>query len=173
MLPKLTLILGGTASGKSFYAETLAQKASNVVTYIATAQSLDKEMAEKINRHKKQRIPTWQTIEEPFDLVNALQKISGNVILIECATLWLTNLFLNKKDNLITEKKKLLSTLKIGHIPVIIVSNEVGCGIVPSNILSREFRQEQGQLNAELASQADLVIFVTAGLPHCLKGSLP
>ena len=171
-LPKLTLVLGGAASGKSLYAETLVKKASNMVTYIATAQSLDEEMARKISRHQKQRIYTWQTIEEPFDLANTLHKISGDIVLIECATMWLTNLFLQKNDNLIAEKKKLLSALKISHVPVIVVSNEVGCGIVPDNKLGRHFREEQGQLNAELASQADLVIFVTAGLPRCLKGSL-
>ena len=174
MLPKLTLILGGASSGKSRFAETLIQSSSIAPRlYIATAQPFDAEMRAKIAAHRAQRGPDWHTIEAPMDLAAALALAPPDcVILIDCATLWLTNQML-AETNLATATATLLSALHTCPAPILIVSNEVGQGIVPDNPLARRFRNEQGRLNQRLAAAADLAVFVIAGLPQVLKGRLP
>ncbi len=173
VLPKLTLIVGGAASGKSRLAESLAEKHGTTKVYIASAQIFDDEMAQKVDLHKKRRMSGWSTVEEPLAVDRALQSAAGDVILFDCATLWLSNQMLAKGVDLAAAQANLLTALKNCAIPVIVVSNEVGEGIVPENALARRFREAQGRLNIELAGAADLVVKVTVGLPQVLKGTLP
>lgn len=173
LLPNLTLILGGAASGKSAFAEGLVLKGETAPLYVATAQVFDEEMAEKVQRHREMRGTGWTTIEEPLDLPGALaQAGSRQPVLIDCATLWLTNVILGEHD-VAAYSDELLTAITACKGPVVIVSNEVGQGIVPDNALSRRFRNAQGRLNQQLAGQADAVIAVMAGLPLMLKGDLP
>ena len=173
MLPKLTLIIGAAASGKSTFAERLVTTTMRARTYIATAQAFDDEMRAKIARHKDMRGAGWHTIEAPLDIPAALQHVpADHVVLIDCATLWLSNHLLAESD-LQQAEADLLKTLENCPAPVAIVSNEVGAGVVPDNALSRKFREAQGRLNQHLAAQADLVVTVIAGLPMVLKGILP
>lgn len=173
-LPNLTLILGGAASGKSAFAEGLVlQDKGGRPAYIATAQIFDDEMAEKVARHREMRGTGWLTIEEPLDLTSSLAKIEkGQPVLVDCATLWLTNVILGDLD-VDEHSDALITALKRSQGPVVIVSNEVGQGIVPDNALSRKFRNAQGRLNQRLAGEAELVVAVMAGLPLVLKGRLP
>ncbi|PJI85302.1 adenosylcobinamide kinase /adenosylcobinamide-phosphate guanylyltransferase [Yoonia maricola] len=172
-LPKLTLILGGAASGKSAFAEHLVLQGGNgTPIYIATAQIFDDEMADKVAKHREMRGTGWHTIEEPVDFTGVLAQVAkGQPVLIDCATLWLTNLILGEHD-VVARTDALITALAHCNGPVMIVSNEVGQGIVPDNALSRRFRNAQGRLNQRLAAQADLVVAVMAGLPLTLKGSL-
>lgn len=173
LLPKLTLVLGGAACGKSAFAEGLILKAKADPIYIATAQIFDDEMAQKVLRHREMRGAGWTTIEEPLDLPKVLAQVApGQPTLIDCATLWLTNVILGEHD-LTTHSDTLFAALQACKGPVVVVSNEVGQGIVPDNALSRQFRNAQGKLNQQLAARADLVVTVMAGLPLPLKGQLP
>ncbi|WP_341366975.1 bifunctional adenosylcobinamide kinase/adenosylcobinamide-phosphate guanylyltransferase [Yoonia sp. BS5-3] len=170
MIPKLSLVLGGAASGKSAYAENLIHRMGLDPVYIATAQVFDDEMAQKVDRHQAQRGPGWHTIEEPIAVAAALKPLSsGQAVLIDCATLWLTNLILGEHD-VAAKSEELLAALGACESPVVVVSNEVGMGIVPDNALSRHFRNAQGLLNQKIAAQADHVVNVIAGLPMMLKG---
>ncbi len=173
-LPQLTLVIGGAASGKSAYAETLARNASDRRVYIATAQAFDTEMEAKIARHQAARAQDgWNTIEAPFDVAGAVGKRElGEIILLDCATFWLTNLLLADRDWR-SETDLLTTALISASCPVIVVTNETGQGIVPENDLARRFRQAQGELNQILAAEADLVVTVIAGLPLPLKGTAP
>lgn len=171
-LPSLTLVLGGAASGKSALAESLILKEDRPPLYIATAQVFDEEMARKVARHREMRGLSWKTIEEPLDIAAALKTAAvGQPVLIDCATLWLTNVILGDHD-LAAHKDVLMTAISQCRGPVVVVSNEVGQGIVPDNALSRQFRNAQGNLNQDIASQADLVVAVMAGLPLALKGRL-
>jgi adenosylcobinamide kinase/adenosylcobinamide-phosphate guanylyltransferase len=171
-LPKLTLVLGGAASGKSAFAEQLVMSQDDHPTYIATAQVFDDEMAKKVACHREMRGGNWQTIEEPLDIASAIAKSpAGKPILIDCATLWLTNVILGEHD-LKQHVRLFLEAVTTATAPIVIVSNEVGQGIVPDNALSRQFRNAQGRLNQNVAAQADLVVAVMAGLPIALKGTL-
>jgi adenosylcobinamide kinase/adenosylcobinamide-phosphate guanylyltransferase len=165
------LILGGARSGKSRFAEETAQAARKPLIYIATAQALDGEMRTRIQHHQTNRDDRWQTVEEPLQLAAALQEYStaGNCILVDCLTLWLTNLLLADEETFQRERAALLSALP--HMPgdIIFVSNEVGMGIVPMDALSRRFVDEAGRLHQTLAQHCDYVTLVTAGLPMSLK----
>ena len=173
ILPRLTLVLGGAASGKSAFAENLVLRADLAPVYIATAQVFDDEMAAKVTRHRDIRSERWTTIEEPLDVAGALGHCgSDQAVLIDCATLWLTNVILGDRD-IAADMADLLDALRNCPAPVVIVSNEVGQGIVPDNALSRSFRNVQGTLNQAIASDAELVVAVMAGLPLALKGTLP
>jgi len=172
-LQKLTLVLGGAASGKSALAEGLVTATGQPRVYLATAQAWDSEMQGKITRHREARGPGWRTLEVPHEVPRVLGKISpGEVVLLDCATLWLTNLLLAEAD-LMAREAELMQALEACPAPVVIVSNEVGLGIVPDTPLGRRFREAQGGLNQRLAARADLVVFVAAGLPLVLKGALP
>lgn len=172
MHPKLTLVLGGAASGKSAYAEMRALQSGKSRAYLATSTSQDDEMQAKIDRHIAQRGPGWTTIEAPLDLGPTLSNLTADQIcLIDCATLWLSNQMMANND-ILTAQSALLSALESCAAPCIIVTNEVGHGIVPDNALARTFREAQGRLNIELAAQAELVVQVTVGLPIVLKGQL-
>ena len=173
-LPPLTLILGGASSGKSAFAERLVLGSGLAKVYIATAEAHDDEMTAKIAEHQARRQDQgWRTVEAPLDLELPLTKIgSGEIALVDCATFWLTNQMLDDTD-VEEEVDVLLSTLAAMTRPVVIVSNDVSGGIVPENAMARAFRSAQGRLNQRLAAQADLVVFVTAGLPQILKGEPP
>lgn len=172
-LPALSLILGGAASGKSRFAEQLCQQSGLSKLYIATAQVYDAEMADKVARHLTQRGTGWKTVEAPVNAGAALaQATPADVVLLDCATLWLTNVILGEYD-LEAETTRLMAALVNCAAPVVVVSNEVGQGIVPDNALSRRFRNAQGGLNQTIAAQAELVVAVMAGLPLALKGKVP
>lgn len=172
-LPKLTLVLGGAASGKSTFAESLVQQGGDCPTYIATAEVYDDEMAKKVAAHRAMRGSGWQTVEEPVHVAGAIDAARANQpVLIDCATLWLTNLVLGELD-VAAHSAALLQAVRRSENPIVIVSNEVGQGIVPDNALSRRFRNAQGRLNQHIAAEADLVVAVMAGLPLALKGTLP
>lgn len=172
-LPKLTIVLGGAASGKSAFAEQLVTKTDRSRVYVATAQAWDNEMVNKIAAHRAQRGAGWRTIEEPRDLPRALSTVTPDeVVLIDCATLWLTNLTLDDTDPY-GPTVALLTAIAACPAPVVIVSNEVGMAIVPETPLGRRFRNAQGSLNQRIAAAADLAVVVIAGLPLVLKGTLP
>jgi adenosylcobinamide kinase/adenosylcobinamide-phosphate guanylyltransferase len=173
MLPKLSFILGGAASGKSVFAENLILNSGLTPIYIATSRIWDGETKTRVDIHKSRRDARWTTVEAPFDLSPPLETAtSDNVVLIDCATMWLTNHLLEDND-LATAQSQLLNALQASTAPVVIVSNEVGQGIVPDNALSRQFREAQGRLNIALAAQSDLAVQIVAGLPNLLKGTLP
>lgn len=171
-LPALTLVVGGAKSGKSSLAERMITATSRRRTYIATAQAWDEEMRTRIADHRHSRGPDWTTIEAPLHLGAALDAVpADHAVLVDCATLWLTNHLLAEHD-LAAESAALLAALARCKAPVVVVSNEVGWGIVPDNALARRFRDVQGRLNQDLAVQAGLVVGVMAGLPFVLKGTL-
>lgn len=166
-LPRLTLILGGARSGKSAHAERLI--GDRPAVYVATAQVWDAEMADRVGLHKARRGAGWETIEEPLDLPGVLARDhGGRPVLIDCLTLWLTNVILGERD-VAADSAALCADLAAAPGPVICVSNEVGLGIVPENALARRFRDEAGRLNQAVAAVADRVDFVAAGLPMRLK----
>lgn len=172
-LPPLTLVIGGARSGKSAFAEGLVTTTSRPRRYIATAEAWDDEMRDRIDRHRLDRGVDWTTVEAPLDLPAALASAAAvEVVLIDCATLWLTNHLLADHD-LGHETASLITALATCAAPVVMVSNEVGWGIVPENALARQFRDAQGRLNQRLAAEAGLVVAVIAGLPLVLKGQLP
>lgn len=172
-LPPLTLVIGGARSGKSGFAERLITATGRPRRYIATAEAWDDEMRDRIARHRNERGPAWTTVEAPLDLAAALaQARAEEAVLVDCATLWLTNHLLAEHD-LSVKVSGLLAGLAGCKAPVVIVSNETGWGIVPENALARRFRDEQGRLNQRLAAEAGLVVTVIAGLPLVLKGTLP
>ena len=167
MTGPLTLVLGGARSGKSRRAEALIAALPPPWTYIATAQAFDAEMHERIALHRERRDKRWLTVEEPLALPQALAATKGPV-LIDCLTLWLTNLMLGNHD-LPDAFAALEAALVAAENPVVLVSNEVGLGIVPENALARAFRDEQGRLNQRMAALAGHVVFMAAGLPMVLK----
>ncbi|WP_239479735.1 bifunctional adenosylcobinamide kinase/adenosylcobinamide-phosphate guanylyltransferase [Actibacterium sp. 188UL27-1] len=169
----MTLVLGGASSGKSSFAEKLVDNYNISKCYIATAQAFDDEMRAKIDAHKNARGTGWTTLEVPHDVPLAVSDLqSEQVVLLDCATLWLSNRLLANAD-LETEVDALIDALAKCACPIVVVSNEVGQGIVPDTKLGRQFRIAQGQLNRRLAAQAQLVVQVVAGLPLVLKGTLP
>lgn len=167
----LTLVIGGAASGKSSFAEALAIRTGRPPVYIATAEAYDAEMKDKIAAHKASRGTDWTTLEAPRDLEAALQQPAAHhVVVIDCLTLWLSNLLLDDAD-LQAASDGLLRALSACPLPVIVVTNEVGQGIVPDHALGRVFRNAQGRLNQAVAAKADRVVQVVAGLPLWLKGA--
>lgn len=172
-LPHITFVLGGAGSGKSAFAERLVGATGRPRIYIATADAGDEEMQVKIVAHQARRGPGWTTIEAPLDLATPLSGVtSDQAVLVDCATLWLTNQLLDGHD-LTTAESRFLHAIAACPAPVTVVSNEVGNGIVPDNALARRFRTAQGRLNQSLAARAGLVVQVIAGLPLVLKGELP
>jgi adenosylcobinamide kinase/adenosylcobinamide-phosphate guanylyltransferase len=162
-LPHLTLVLGGARSGKSRYAEALVTAEPAPWTYVATAQALDAEMGERVALHQERRGEGWATVEAPIDLPQAIAAAQGPV-LVDCLTLWLTNLMLAESDRT-AACLALEAALREREGMVVLVSNEVGLGIVPDNALARAFRDEQGRLNQRMAALAETVVLMVAGLP--------
>ncbi len=169
-LPRLTLVLGGARSGKSRYAEALIEAAPAAPIYLATAEARDEEMAERIERHRARRGARWRLVEEPLALADRLlaESRSDRAILVDCLTLWLSNLLLAGRD-IDAEGAALIAALPKLSGSVVFVANEVGLGIVPENAMARIFRDQAGRLNQEIAARADRVVFVAAGLPLILK----
>ena len=169
-LPPLTLVLGGARSGKSAYAESLV--AGPGAVYVATAQAIDDEMRDRIDRHRTRRREEWKTVEAPLDLSGALEAhartASGSGVLVDCLTVWLGNL-MHAGLAIDQEVRALLESLVVPAVPVVLVANEVGLGIVPENAMARAFRDHAGRLNQALAARADRVVLVTAGIPLVLK----
>lgn len=169
----LQLILGGARSGKSRLAEQTAINTQLAVTYVATAQALDPEMQSRIEHHQNQRPAHWSLVEEPLFLAKALQKIDrpNQIILVDCLTLWLTNLLLLEDQNVQkVECEQLLKVLPTLESEIILVSNETGLGVVPLGEISRQFVDEAGRLHQALGQIADKVVFCVAGFPMILKG---
>ncbi|HEY4162008.1 MAG TPA: bifunctional adenosylcobinamide kinase/adenosylcobinamide-phosphate guanylyltransferase [Dongiaceae bacterium] len=169
-LPPVTLVLGGARSGKSRYAESLVDRHPGRRTYLATAEILDDEMAERVKAHRQRRDSDWKTVEEPLELAAILKAETeqGAAVLVDCLTLWLGNL-MGKERDVEAEIAGLVAALIQFGGPVVFVSNEVGLGIVPDNAMARRFRDLAGTLHQRLAEQADRVVFVAAGLPLTLK----
>jgi len=166
----VTLVLGGARSGKSRYAESLVAGVPPPWIYVATAEAFDDEMAQRIAEHKARRDRRWQTVEAPRNIVDALVDVPpGASILIDCVTLWLSNLLLAEAD-IEQEMKRLDVALAQSRRSTVLVANEVGCGIVPDNALARRFLDLQGRLNQQLAVRADRVVLMVAGLPLFVKG---
>lgn len=164
------LVLGGARSGKSTHARTLAEASGLAPVMIATAQAHDAEMAERIARHRAERDARWHTREAPQDLIDALREEArpGRTIVVDCVTLWLSNLMLADADT-DAAIASLVDALREAPCPVALVSNEVGSGIVPAHELGRRFRDLQGRANQALAAAADEVVLVVAGIPLTIK----
>ena len=168
---KLTLVLGGARSGKSRYAESLITALPAPWIYIATAQACDAEMAERIAAHRRRRATGWRTVEAPHEVATAIaQSPPALPVLVDCLTLWLSNRMLADADA-DGEFTQVEAALDARAGPAVLVSNEVGSGIVPENALARRFRDAQGRLNARVAARAGRVVLLVAGLPLVVKGS--
>jgi adenosylcobinamide kinase/adenosylcobinamide-phosphate guanylyltransferase len=186
-LKNLTLITGGARSGKSFFAEKIAVSKSESVAYVATMQRYlnDVESVQRIDMHRARRSPHWTTIEEPFNLAKTINALSGieNVCLIDCLSLWVSNVLLgagDERDALRAQEQMLLvdtaavlgAISQRSEIEFIVVTNEVGAGIVPDNLLARSFRDALGTVNQEFARSAQEVWLTCVGVPHRLKPPL-
>jgi adenosylcobinamide kinase/adenosylcobinamide-phosphate guanylyltransferase len=167
------LILGGVRSGKSRLAEQRARDSGRQVIYIATARAGDAELEERIREHRRRRPPVWTTVEEPLALGSALRAhaSSERCLLVECLTLWLTNVLSGAADRFERERCSLLDALPALAGDIILVSNETGLGVVPLGELSRRFVDASGELHQALAAACDRVTLTVAGLPHLLKGA--
>jgi adenosylcobinamide kinase/adenosylcobinamide-phosphate guanylyltransferase len=165
------LVLGGARSGKSAFAERLVVETGLSRHYIATGRAWDAEMEARIASHRADRGVLWTTHEEPLDLVSRLRMLdhADNVILVDCLTLWVTNLMMEERD-IRLEFQALADCLGVMIAPVVLVSNEVGLGVVPENRMARDFRDHAGRLHQQVASIAREVYFIAAGLPLKMKG---
>ena len=169
----LELILGGARSGKSRLAERLATQSGLAVTYIATSQALDGEMSARIQHHRQRRPADWGLVEEPLELARALRDnaVPGRCLLVDCLTLWLTNLLMLDDDTrLAMQRDAFLEALAELPGRIILVSNETGLGVVPLGELTRRYVDEAGWLHQAVAERAERVVFTVAGLPMLLKG---
>lgn len=177
---KITLILGGARSGKSSYAQTLAEETGKSVTFIATAQALDEEMSARIQKHRAERPAAWETIELPFNVAACVQQIKSEVVILDCVTLLLSNLVMQfVKDDLVSEGpfmqavqneiEQLIEQIREQRQDWHIISNEVGLGLVPPYQMGRVYRDGLGWANQQLAREADKVILMVAGIPTVIK----
>ncbi|WP_334175605.1 bifunctional adenosylcobinamide kinase/adenosylcobinamide-phosphate guanylyltransferase [Pseudoxanthobacter sp.] len=166
----VVLVTGGARSGKSAFAEELSRRSGRERVYLATAEAGDDEMARRIARHRADRGAGWHTVEAPLALAQAIaaEARPGRVVLVDCLTLWLSNLMMAERD-IAAESAGLVAVLAGAAAPVILVSNEIGLGLVPQTPLGRRFRDAQGRLNQAVAAAASDVIFVAAGQPLRLK----
>lgn len=166
-----TLILGGARSGKSARALQLAEAGDKQRIFVATAEALDEEMAERIARHQAERHADWETVEAPLELADAINRHDrrDTMLLIDCLTLWLSNLVHHGSD-VEVEIIDLMIAIEEAAADIILVSNEIGLGLVPETKLGRDFRDAQGRLNQQIAASCDVVEFIAAGLPIRLKG---
>jgi adenosylcobinamide kinase / adenosylcobinamide-phosphate guanylyltransferase len=167
---RIALVIGGARSGKSRYAQALAEASARELVFVATAEALDDEMGDRIRRHREDRGDLWRTREEPLELAKALaeETAPGRVALVDCLTLWLSNL-MHAGRSPEREIESLVAVLRGLAGPAILVSNEVGLGVAPMTPLGRAFRDWQGRLNSEVAAAADAVVAMTAGLPRLAK----
>ncbi|MCY4088151.1 MAG: bifunctional adenosylcobinamide kinase/adenosylcobinamide-phosphate guanylyltransferase [Actinomycetia bacterium] len=173
---RLTFVLGGVRAGKSSYAQHLAEGAERVL-FVATAEAGDQEMKNRIEAHRERRPPDWETLEEPTNLVASLRPLLPHytTVLLDCLTLWVSNLLLRGSDRtsarhaIVSEAEGLLSLYRHGDASWIVVSNEVGFGVMPANNLSREYSDELGSVNQLVAAEANAVYLLVAGLPLKVK----
>ncbi|HEY4044196.1 MAG TPA: bifunctional adenosylcobinamide kinase/adenosylcobinamide-phosphate guanylyltransferase [Rhodopila sp.] len=166
--PQTTLVLGGARSGKSRYAEEIMIRHSRPWIYLATAQALDDEMRHRVAEHQARRGEGWVTVETPIAVSDVLRREATRPVLVDCLTLWLSNLILGEHD-LPAATADLVAVLNRRQTPTVLVSNEVGLGIVPETPLGRSFRDEAGRLNQAMAALAGKVVFMVAGLPMTVK----
>ncbi len=170
----MILITGGCRSGKSRYALDYVNQHFLKKLYLATCEALDEEMAQRIEHHKKMRGPEWHTIEEPVEIVDKIRQYGDKVevILLDCTTLWLSNILMkwDSDSRIMDEVDRFVNVIKQSPTSFIIVSNEVGMGIVPADPLSRRFRDLSGMANQRMAEAADTVIYMVSGIPMFLKG---
>lgn len=180
-MSQLTLILGGARSGKSSHALWLAEESRKSVTFIATAQAFDDEMSARIQKHKTERPANWQTLELPLHIAPNVSQIRSDLVILDCITLWVTNLLMQfVKDDLVdeipfmqmaqAETEELLAAIQKSDQEWLIVSNEVGLGLVPPYQMGRVYRDALGWVNQRLAQEADAVILMVAGIPMMVKG---
>ena len=178
---QITLILGGARSGKSSYAQELAEESGKSVTLLATAQALDEEMSGRIQKHKAERPVHWQTLEVPLDIASHIKEIQSEVVILDCITLLVSNLLMQfVKDDLVEEApfmqavqkemEELLSAIRASTQDWMMISNEVGLGLVPPYQMGRVYRDGLGWANQHLAREAEKVIFLVAGIPMVVKG---
>ncbi|MBV6391855.1 MAG: Bifunctional adenosylcobalamin biosynthesis protein CobP [Anaerolineales bacterium] len=179
-MSSITLILGGARSGKSSHALKLAEESRKPVTFIATAQAYDDEMSARIQKHKTERPANWETIELPLNIAPHVTQIKSEVVILDCVTLWVTNLMMQfVRDDLVdevpfmraaqAETEALLAAIRGTEQEWLVVSNEVGLGLVPPYQMGRVFRDALGWVNQRLAKEADSVVFMAAGIPMSLK----
>jgi adenosylcobinamide kinase/adenosylcobinamide-phosphate guanylyltransferase len=176
MAKQIILVTGGARSGKSTYAERRARELGGRRLYIATAESRDEEMAERIAVHQKRRGNEWAVVEEPIELAAALlaQRDKTDCVLVDCLTIWLSNLLLHRESKFAQGKiEELVETLRRLDFHVLLVTNEVGWSIVPDNPLARQFRDLAGWANQRIAAIADEVVLTVAGLPMIVKKATP
>jgi len=178
--PPLTLILGGARSGKSSYAQSLAEETGKSVTFLATAQAQDEEMSARIRKHRAERPPDWETLEIPFGISSHASQLKTEVVILDCITLLVTNVLMQfVKDDLVDEAPftqalqnevdELIASIRRGNQNWIIISNELGLGLVPPYQMGRVYRDLLGWANQRLAHAADKVIFMVAGIPTVIK----
>ena len=171
MSKRLTLVLGGVRAGKSAYAQRLAAQGEHVL-FVATAEAGDAEMEARIRTHQASRPAEWDTLEEPLDIVTALEPVLHHydTVLLDCLTLWVSNLLLDeRRRDIPSEVQRLMELYRQGDASWVVVSNEVGLGVVPANELGRAFADELGRVNQIVAGEADAVYFMAAGLPLAMK----
>jgi adenosylcobinamide kinase / adenosylcobinamide-phosphate guanylyltransferase len=175
MTKKIFFITGGARSGKSFFAQELARKIIGPKAFLATAQALDHEMTARIQRHKKSRPKSWQTLEEPIRVADVIQARGDDfqLILLDCLTLWISNLMMAgfNERKILREADRLIQVSHQAKCSLILVGNEVGLGIVPDNPSARVFRDVNGIIQQKLAREADEVYYLVSGLPQKLKGA--
>jgi adenosylcobinamide kinase/adenosylcobinamide-phosphate guanylyltransferase len=180
MTPNFTFILGGARSGKSSYAQALAEETGKSVTFLATAQAFDEEMAARIQKHRSERSAVWQTLEIPFEIASQARQIKSEVVILDCITLLVNNLLMQfVKDDLVDEApfmqavqkevNELIDIIRVQKQDWLIVSNEVGLGLVPAYQMGRVYRDVLGWANQCLAREAGKVIFMVAGIPTVIK----
>lgn len=174
-MSKLVLITGGVRSGKSKMAVDLAEKSGKPVVFLATCQPLDEEMQRRVAKHKQDRPESWQTVEEPIEIEKVIAGATEKLVVLDCLTLWITNLVMAGLDQkqIMSKLETLLAFIKSGVFEVIIVTNEIGWGIVPDNQMAREFRDIVGFAHQKIAAQADEVYMTVCGIPMLIKGTLP
>ncbi len=180
MSKSLTLILGGVRSGKSRFAQRLASDQDRVL-FLATAEAGDVDMEARIQAHKEARPAGWDTLEEPLDLATSLSSVLNDydVVILECLTLWISNMMLappmagDAKADIPSRVHQLLEMFRSGNASWIVVSNEVGLGVIPPTTLGRNYADELGRVNQIVAAEADVVYFMAAGLPMQIKGQRP
>lgn len=170
------LVIGGARSGKSRYAQQLAERRWKRPLYLATAEVKDREMARRVRQHRQARGARWRCLEEPLEIAAALAGGAADAdgVLVDCLTLWLANVLLKEGPGAVDQRQQaLLAAVRNCRRNLILVGNEVGMGIVPEHALGREFRDRAGWLNQALAAEVDAVLLIVAGLPLVLKGKLP
>ena len=173
MKNKISFVTGGCKSGKSSYALRLVEAYNLRKVFLATSVPFDEEMEDRISRHKEEQDDSWETIDVPLLLPEAIAEHGreGNVLLVDCLTLWINNLLMQteNQDDIMAKIEQLFNVMVSVPCPVVLVSNEVGCGIVPGNSLSRLFRDVAGLTNQRIAEVADQVVWMVAGIPNVLK----